>query len=255
MPGTQSESSGCRRSLIPQEQIDQFESRVVCIRNDLSEAKNRRLNQLFLDRMDRARSWLDRAVDAVRAQDYEQTFIALWVALNALYGVPESEMPEIRNGESRELKRIAGFVGLLWNSDQETLLDSARATNRKVRMRGFLRNPFLIEPYWREGPSGLKKFLSGPMSENRVLQSLQDNQADKFLEGLLTRIYVLRNQVFHGCSTNSRGTNRGSLLPSIKILMVIVPRFWSIMMRDRDHKKWGKLPYPRAWSPGHPRPL
>lgn len=218
-------------------------------------AKKHGSSHHFIDRMDRARSWLDRGGEAVRVQDYEQTFIALWISLNALYGVPESEMSEAQKGVSRELKRIARFVGLLWDSDREALLDCARNGNRTVRMRGFLRIPFLIEPYWREGPSGLEKFNRGSMSANDVLQALHDNQADKFLEGLLTRIYVLRNQVFHGCSTNNRGTNRGSLLPSIKILMVIVPRFWSIMMRDRDHKKWGKLPYPRAWSPGHPRPL
>jgi hypothetical protein len=86
-----------------------------------------------------------------------------------------------------------------------------------------------------------------------VLEALHDGRQNKVVEAILERIYVLRNQIFHGCSTDKRGTNQGSLLPSIRILMVLVPTFLTIMIQGDNPKKWGKLPFPRVTSPDHPK--
>jgi hypothetical protein len=224
--------------VIPQRQIQQFEEKVNLIRLQIVGAKSAHLDQRFLDRMDRSRSWLERSSIAVRGHDYEQAFISLWIALNALYGLPKWEMPE-------EQQRISNYMGQLWETDGEALEECLSSLIRNVKIRSFLHNPFLIEAKWR---GGMTKFMSSQQGPQSVLDCLDHRQVGKVFEAILGRIYVLRNQIFHGCSTSNRGTNRGSLLPSIQVLMVIVPYFWGIMLCDNHPKKWGKLPYPRAAS-------
>jgi len=224
--------------VIPESQIQQFNEKIHVMRAQMVGAKSAHLNQRFLDRMERSRSWVERSSIAVHGHDYEQAFIALWIALNALYGLPKEEMPE-------EPQRISNYIGLLWDSDSEALEKCLSELIRNVKIQSFLYNPFLIEAKWRRA---LKEFMSSKLGPQSVLDCLDQRQVGKVFEAILGRIYVLRNQIFHGCSTSNRGTNRGSLLPSIQLLIVIVPCFWSIMLCDKHTKKWGKLPYPRAAS-------
>jgi hypothetical protein len=216
--------------VIPQRQIQQFVEKVKLIRLQIVGAKSVHLDQRFLDRMDRSRSWLERSSIAVRGHDYEQAFISLWIALNALYGLPKWEMPE-------EQQRISDYIGQLWDTNGEALEECLSTLTRNVKIRSFLHNPFLTEARWK---GELKKFMSGQQGSQSVLEYLDQHQIGKVLEAILGRVYVLRNQIFHGCSTSNRGTNRGSLLPSIQVLMVVVPCFSSIMLCDNHSKKWGE---------------
>lgn len=224
--------------VIPERQIQQFEEKVKFICLQIVGAKHGHLDQRFLDRLDRSRSWLDRSSSAVHGHDYEQAFISLWIALNALYGLPKWEMPE-------EQQRISDYIGQLWDTNREALEECLSTLTQNVKIRSFLHNPFLTEARWK---GGLKKFMRGQQGPQSVLDCLDHHQVGKVFEAILGRVYVLRNQIFHGCSTSNRGTNRGSLLPSIQVLMVIVPCFLAIMLCDNHSKKWGKLPYPRATS-------
>ncbi|TLY23102.1 MAG: hypothetical protein E6K64_09550 [Nitrospirae bacterium] len=227
--------------LISERQIEDFDTRLRHIRQELSRARARSEGQRFLDRMDRSRSWLDRAATALRDYDDEQTFIALWIALNALYGVPKDR--KLKGEAPDELERIGEYIGLLKDTDSEALRSCLAHAIRNVNIRGFLSLPYLIDANWT---GNIEDFKRGPKGPKRVLELYRDGEAGKVLEAVLGRIYVLRKQIFHGCATNNRGTNRGSLFPSIKLLVVIVPGFWNIMMEDGNHLKWGKLPYPRA---------
>jgi hypothetical protein len=186
--------------------------------------------------MERSRSWLDRCLIAIQGHDYEQAFISLWIALNALYGLPKWEMPE-------EQERISTYIALLFDADEEAVEECLFIVMRNIKLKSFLHNPFLIDANWK---GGLNKFMNGVKGPQSVLASLDDGLIEKVIEAILGRIYVLRNQIFHGCSTSNRGTNRGSLLPCIQVLMVIVPSFLTIMLSDGHPKKWGNLPYPRA---------
>lgn len=188
------------------------------------------MDQRFLDRMDRSRSWLERSSIAIRGHDYEQAFISHWIALNALYGLPKWEMPE-------EQQRIRDYIGQLWDTDGKALEECLLTLTQNVKIRSFLHNPFLTEARWK---GELKKFMSGPQGPQSVLDCLDQHQIGKVFEAILGRIYVLRNQIFHGCSTSNRRTNRGSLLPSIQVLIVIVPCFFTIMLCDNHPKKWGE---------------
>ncbi len=227
---------------IPKQQIENFESTVKCIRQEISRAKARRINERFLDRMDRSRSWMDRSLTALRIHDdCEQAFIALWISLNALYGVPKDG--ESRNKTPDEMERISEYIGLLGAVNPEALRSCLTEAIQNVNFLGFLSLPYPIDANWTGNMETFKKSKKGP---GKVLDSYREGHVREVLEAVLGRIYVLRKQIFHGCATNNKGTNRGSLFPSIKLLMVIVPGFWNIMMDHGNHLRWGKLPYPRA---------
>lgn len=127
--------------------------------------------------------------------------------------------------------------------DEVALWTCLDEVNRNVKIVSFMHNRFLTVARWTKEQSDLKDAVRD--LENARL-GLQDEKADKVLVSLLSRIRVLRNQIFHGCSTSNKGTNRGSLLPCIRVLMIVIPTFLKIMLKRTDHGRWGELPYPRA---------
>ena len=226
---------------ISEQQIEQFENKVNCLCQKILRAKAKHMHHGLVDRFDRARSWLERSACALRVQDYEQAFIGLWIALNALYGLPEYKHPWKESSDT--LKRIKAYIGLLKNADEVALWTCVDEVNRNVKIVSFMHNRFLTIARWTKEQSDVK---DADRDLDKARLGLQDERADKVLESLLSRIRVLRNQIFHGCSTNNRGTNRGSLLPCIRVLMIVIPAFLNIMLMHTDHGRWGELPYPRA---------
>lgn len=226
---------------ISEQQIEQFESKINYLCREILRARAKHVHHGLVDRFDRARSWLERSTGALRVQDYEQAFIGLWIALNALYGLPEYKHPWKESSDT--LKRIKNYIGLLKNADGIALWTCVNEVNRNVKIVSFMHNRFLTVARWTKEQSDIKD-ADRDLSKARL--GLQDESADKVLEALLSRIRVLRNQIFHGCSTSNKGTNRGSLLPCIRVLMIVVPTFLNIMLMQTNHARWGELPYPRA---------
>jgi len=226
---------------ISEQQIEQFESKVNRLRQEILRARAKHVHHGLIDRFARARSWLERSIRALRDQDYDQAFIGLWIALNALYGLPEYKHPWKESSDT--LKRIKGYISLLKSADEVALWACVDEVNRNVRIVSFMHNRFLTVARWTKEQSDVK---DADRDLHNARSGLQDERADKVLESLLSRIRVLRNQIFHGCSTSNRGTNRGSLLPCIRVLIIVIPAFLNIMLMHTDHGRWGELPFPRA---------
>jgi len=65
---------------------------------------------------------------------------------------------------------------------------------------------------------------------------------------------VLRNQVFHGCSTNRDSLNKDTLDPALEVLGALVRLFLEIMEGRMDKEtEWPPIPFPRRDSPQHPK--
>jgi hypothetical protein len=71
---------------------------------------------------------------------------------------------------------------------------------------------------------------------------------------LWDRIRVLRNQIFHGCSTNRGSLNKDATEPAVRVLGGLIPLFVEIMEERVDKEnEWPRIPFPRRGSPQHPK--
>lgn len=204
-------------------------------------------NQGYWDRLQRAESWIDRARSLIE-QDWDDChgpFVFYWIAFNALYGRHD----EIRG--KKDIDDIKWFLSRICELDQEDGSLSRMLPDSKRKTDSLLRDQFLSEMYWRESPSGNFK-----RKQDEDLKEAQDSYAKGKFEGYLTilfkRLLVLRNQIFHGCSTDKKSLNRNSLRPALEILEKLVPQFLKIFKAHGQRHDWPKVPYPRKGSPQHP---
>ena len=204
-------------------------------------------NQGYWDRLQRAESWISRA-ESLKEQewdDYHGPFIFYWIAFNALYG---------RNDEigSTDGKDMEWFLGRICELDQEDGSLSGMLRDLKSKTDRLIKAQFLSRAYWKEGPS--TRFKENQEEDFEKAQTAYDRRKfDGYLTTLFERLRVLRNQIFHGCSTDRRSLNKNSLRPALEILEELVPQFLKIFKDHGQRYDWPKAPYPRRGSPQHPK--
>jgi hypothetical protein len=204
-------------------------------------------SQGYHDRLQRACSWLARAQaisgSSDAQHDLEGQFIFYWVALNALYARTKVE----RQADGQESKWL---VDLLCEIDQRGKLRSVVVSVKESADR-LLRDKYLSKLYWVEGSTPrLREVLS--KEERDAKEAWEAGRTQKYFEILFRRLHVLRNQIFHGCSTDRRSLNRGSLRPAVTILKVLVPAFVKVMEEFGEAIRWPRIEYPRDGSPQNP---
>ena len=206
-----------------------------------------RQNQGYYDRLQRARSWLERAQTIAHSaeewEDYGGQFIVYWIALNALYARDVGE----RRSDQKDFR---WFIELICSLDQQQKLREALdAVKRKAE--GILENKFLFEWYWEEGTT--TRVIQAMKEEARTAQAAwNEGQTARYMLILLRRLRMLRNQILHDCSTDRRSLNRDSLRPAVGILEALVPTLIDVMEQTGKGKDWPPIPYPRARSPQNP---
>lgn len=203
-------------------------------------------NQGYWDRLHRAESWIRRA-ERLREEwdDYHGPFIFYWIAFNALYG----QHDEIRDTDSRDMKK---FLKRICELDQQNGSLSEILRDLKSKTDRLIKDQFLSRTYWEEGLS--PRFKGNQEKDFEKAQTAYDRgKFDRYLAILFERLRVLRNQIFHGYSTDRRSLNKNSIRPALEILEELVHQFLRIF---RDHGQgydWPKVPYPRSGSPQHPK--
>ncbi len=201
--------------------------------------------QGYYDRLHRAESWLERAQTIDDWEDQSGPFIFYWIALNALYG---------RDKRSRlsEDDDLAWFLDRICHLDQAERGILAALKAFKLKADRLLADQFLVEGYWHEGNSS--KVKRGIQEEQLKAQQAWDKgKSDQYLTILFRRLRVLRNQIFHGCSTDRRSLNKTSLQPAVELLEALVPQFVATLRKHGKDTDWPPVPYPRKGSPLHPR--
>ena len=74
--------------------------------------------------------------------------------------------------------------------------------------------------------------------------SLRDrNDTHYILDKIFRRLYVLRNQIFHGGATWKGKLNRQQVKDGSGLLSYLLPVILSIMM-ENPNEDWGTLAYP-----------
>ncbi len=204
-------------------------------------------NQGYSDRLRRAKSWISRA-ESLKEQewdDYHGPFIFYWIAFNALYGQHHERRTE-------EINDIYWFLNRICELDQEGRSLSQILCKIKPKTDRLLNDKFLLEIYWKEGRSAhFKRKQKEDWEKART--AYKRGKLDEYLTISFKRLLVLRNQIFHGCSTDRDSLNKDSLLPALEILEELVPQFLKIFRERGQRYDWPKIPYPRKGSPQHPK--
>jgi hypothetical protein len=189
-------------------------------------------NAAFSIRIWRGVSWLERAE---AAGDQEGRFIPLWIAFNAIYGYLDDDGRDAGDHASWQhfLARVAQaddadrLGQILWSSQ----IDVARLVNEQ----------FLFKPFWL-GQANWQAKLE--RSRRQLMIHLQNRQTVGVLEELFERLYVLRQQVFHGAATSGSKLNRTNLKRATGLLSQLIPGMLEIMLDAGPEVDWGEVCFP-----------
>lgn len=202
-------------------------------------------NQGYCDRLQRAESWIERARAIEDWEDHHGQFIFYWIALNALYGRDKTSRRSEEDDQTWFLNRV-------FDLDKEEKAIHRAFDELKPKADRLLKDQFLVDLYWTEGLTArVKRVMESDF--NKAQEAWARGDEETYLRILLWRLSTLRNQIFHGCSTDRRSLNRTSLMPALHILEILVPSFLETMRQHGKHCDWPKIPYPRKDSPQHPR--
>ena len=189
-------------------------------------------------RVHRALSWLERA--AIE-EDLDSQFIFLWIAFNAAYATDIDD----RKGLA-EQGTFNAFIGKLHELDTQQRLDHLVWKAYPSTIRVLLDNHYVFAPFW-EYQKGLKEkneweddFAGAKRAANTALAS---HNTPVVLAIVLSRIYVLRNQIVHGGATWNSSINRAQVRDCVAFMCELVPLVIEIMM-DSPNTLWGEANFP-----------
>ena len=199
-------------------------------------------------RLHRALSWLERAL---AEDDTDARCIFLWVAFNAAYAVePGSEVAMHGRRLKEQERRKRHFEKLtrvghrrIHRAIREELWDPVdRLMSNEYVFWGFWES-LTDEPFdWENWPYR-RRFEGDRDAVRRRLGASSADNTNFILTRLFDRLYVLRNQLMHGCATRDGSLNRRQVEDGAAILGVLVPIFLG-MMADRPEEDWGKISFP-----------
>lgn len=190
-------------------------------------------------RIHRALSWLQRAEQ--EPDDDDARFIFLWIAFNAAYA---HELPD--NMHFSETRLFYRFLSRLIENDQEQRLYKIIWNEFPNSIRLLLDNPYVFQPFWEhqkgviEETEWKEKFKRSKASAYRALGKMDTR---KVLLVIFERLYVLRNQLFHGSATWNSRVNREQLKQATDLLGQLVPAIIAILLNSGS-QVWGDPRYP-----------
>ena len=206
-------------------------------------SKHARLKQDFPEqlntRIHRSLSWLQRAEK--EGGDIDASFIFLWIAFNAIYGIKATINSDTTGRES-----LKDFFEKIISIDESEMIYEHIWNRYSSEIRVLLDNKYLFAPFWNNQLDenecqDWKQIMA--RQNKKISRALAKQDSTEVLSYVFDRLYVLRNQLLHGSSTWHGRLNRLQLKDGNKIMKDFVPIFITLMM---DHKEvdWGELNYP-----------
>jgi hypothetical protein len=205
------------------------------------EERNRWPENLGL-RVHRALSWLHRAEQLASADDLDGEFIFLWIAFNAAYA---TEIDEKYRGSEQQTFRA--FLQKLTELDAgKKRFDALVWQEFPNSIRVLLDNRYVFADFWswQNGSVSEADFEARFAAANRAAHvALGKQDTVTVLAIVLSRIYVLRNQLLHGGATWGSSVNRDQLRDCTTFMSKLVPLVIEVMM-DHPGTLWGQGTYP-----------
>lgn len=177
---------------------------------------------------------------ALPDSDLDGRFIFYWIALNALCG---------RAGGDGELGDLDGLLRQLRACDR-TQGRIRRALHKlEQQAKTLLGSQFLYKKYWL---CGLTDELDRKLQREREMRAWRSGTLEDRLEDLFRRLTVLRNQIFHGASTDRSRVNRDSLDAAVPLLSEMVKCFVELVATHQTRLDLGAVPDPPKNHEDHP---
>ena len=189
-------------------------------------------------RVHRALSWLQRAE---MCEDNDGRFVFLWVSFNAAYA---QELYDLHN--TGEQTKFNEFLGKLVELDEDKGLYRVIWQEFPSSIRVLLQNRYVFGPFWEyhQGRGTEVDWQQSFQKANAAASSaLGAGDTGKVLGIVLSRLYVLRNQLVHGGATWDSSINRDQVRDGTAFMMKLVPVVIELMM-DNSHTLWGDPAFP-----------
>ena len=190
-------------------------------------------------RIHRALSWIERA--SLSPDDEDAEFMFFWVAFNALYAKHNTEWTF-----SGERTAFADYFAIVTDLDTDNLIYDVIWKRFPESIRILLDNKFVYQPFWNhynkiQGYENWEE--SFERSKEMTRRALGRGDAPLILSTLFDRLYVLRNQLFHGAATWKGTVNRPQVQDGARIMSFLLPIFVKLMI-DNPQTDWGVPVYP-----------
>lgn len=208
-------------------------------------------------RLRRSVSWLQRANDE---SDADAKCVFLWIAFNAAYAIDRNTDYSRTAEEGNERQRRRSYFAKVVPLDAERIC-GLLANELSAVILKLVGNEYVYHEFWKSVGDGPFNWTSWP-GRARFDQELNDidvrlhqyrnrhrsskrpiRDAKAVLTVLFDRLYVLRNQLMHGCATHQGHLNRQQVSDGASILSSLVPVFLDIMA-DNPSADWGAISFP-----------
>lgn len=189
-------------------------------------------------RVHRALSWLNRAE---QCDDEDARFIFLWVAYNAAYAQNLSGLEQVSEHEKSN-----AFIEKLVSLDSENSLYQLVWSEFSSSIRVLLANPYVFSAYWefQRGEKTEVEWKDAFAQANKAATgALGRGETTTVLSIILSRLYMLRNQLVHGGATWNSDVNREQLRDGTAFLALFVPGVIEVMMNN-PRALWGDAIFP-----------
>lgn len=188
-------------------------------------------------RLHRAISWL--ACSEQQQEEPDLHFLSLWISFNSCYAIELTEADAMP-----EREKFKKFISNLISHDGQGQVFSLLWSTFKGPVRLLIDNPFVFRPFWNYQRGEAEEWKEAfEKSNSDALRCLSGNKVDELLHIILDRLYVLRNQVFHGGATFRSTVNRSQVKDGAAILEQLVPVIVQIIL-EHPEVDWGRLMYP-----------
>lgn len=190
-------------------------------------------------RIHRGVSWLVKAEKQV--DDEDAAFMFYWVAFNALYGFQVKNVSET-DGERSAFQEYFKKISIL-DSERKIYDELWRRFSDSVRI--LIQNKYVFQPFWNfhHGIPGNEDWEDKFERATELgYRALENGDTVQILSIIFDRLYVLRNQVFHGAATYQSSVNRAQIRDATRILAFLLPLFVDLMINN-PRVSWGTPGY------------
>ncbi len=213
------------------------------------------------DRIRRAESWLKRSEVAEANRNHARSdeeraaldcerFIFLWISFNAAYG---GELIDDRGGRyPAESQKFSEFLAKILARDTKQAIKTILWVTYSDPVRVLLKNQYVFSLFWRSIRDTSVDFSwkhSFDTRNKRAFSALLKGDIHAVLREVFDRLYILRNQLFHGGATFATGWGQSQVRDGSRIMASIVPEILNLMKTDinknPESDTWGPVAFPR----------
>ena len=194
-------------------------------------------------RIHRALSWAEKGIEA--SGDQDAACIFYWIAFNSMYARRTDEYSERQ--EQRDFQQFLDQVATL--DGKPTVTNTLKECWDDAKT-GLIDNQYVFRGFWTQGPGGSN---DGRWREGFDRDRQQVERAVRFgdylpvLKPLFDRLYVLRNQLHHGGSTQAGSLNRQQVEAGAAVMAQLIPTFIGVII-DNPNADWGRPYFPPVFD-------